>query len=916
MKKLYNLVVLALLLLTAGGVSAQKGHVTLITDKNASVRSTFGAERLKSALESNGYNVSTLSGKYSPGKEGTTIVIGEKNEPVVVAAAKKQGLGFDKIVRKEGFAVKSKDNVIIVGGDDASGALYGCIELVDSLKINGKLPARINITDQPEMVLRGSCVGVQKMVYLPGRGVYEYPYTPQDFPWFYDKEMWVKYLDMLVDNRMNSLYIWNGHPFASLVKLKDYPFAVEVDDETFKKNEEIYSFLTNEANKRGIFVIQMFYNIILSKPFAEHYELKTQDRSRPITPLISDYTRKSIAAFVEKYPNVGLLVCLGEAMDTYEDDVEFFTKTIIPGVQDGLKALGRTDEPPILLRAHDTDCKMVMDQALKIYKNLYTMHKYNGESLTTYQPRGPWGKIHTDLSSLGSIHIENVHILANLEPFRWGSPEFVQKAIKAMHSEHGANGLHLYPQASYWDWPYSADKLPGGKRLLEMDRDWIWYQAWARYAWKADRDRKAEVGYWSGKLAEMYGCNDRHAEQIMNAYDQMGEISPKLLRKFGITEGNRQTMLLGMFMSQLVNPAKWKVYDGFHSSCGPIGERLQEYMKKEFSNEAHVGEVPPQLIAEAVEHGRRAVEEIEKAAPYVTKNKEEFERLRNDAHCYYAYAQYFAEKVKAAMLVLGYSYTKNIADLEKAADLMENSLVYWRELVDLTEDTYLYANSMQTQQRRIPVGGNDGKNKTWAELLPQYESELATFRKNIDFLKKSDTQKTTAIVPFTPVQVQFTNSNLKMVPVKAGEKLFDNMPMTIGQTDAALNGLQAVQMNSEAQRRSGTELTFTCDKPVQVLVGYFAPDKNDYLRAPVLETDAMANEYGQAETKITNAMEIKGMPTVNIHSYSFPAGQNTLKLGRGIVSVLGIIDGNTQIAQRDAGIASDSQNENVDWLFY
>ena len=58
--------------------------------------------------------------------------------------------------------------------------------------------------------------------------------------------------------------------------------------------------------------------------------------------------------------------------------------------------------------------------------------------MTTYEPRGPWSKIHTDLSSLGSIHISNVHILANLEPFRWGSPDFVQKAVTAMHNVHGA----------------------------------------------------------------------------------------------------------------------------------------------------------------------------------------------------------------------------------------------------------------------------------------------------------------------------------------------------------------------------------------------------------------------------------------------------------------------------------------------
>ena len=71
------------------------------------------------------------------------------------------------------------------------------------------------------------------------------------------------------------------------------------------------------------------------------------------------------------------MVCLGEAMEGVgKDDMEWFTKTIIPGVKDGLKALGKTDlsagaeEPPIVLRAHDTDAPSVMEAALpsiKIY---------------------------------------------------------------------------------------------------------------------------------------------------------------------------------------------------------------------------------------------------------------------------------------------------------------------------------------------------------------------------------------------------------------------------------------------------------------------------------------------------------------------------------------------------------------------
>src|SRR5690606_11893815 len=226
---------------------------------------------------------------YKTGILSDTTLVAAKVDTIEI-----QNAG-DASLRKEGFRIAATKNGLQVEGADPSGALYGALEIADRVRESGEVDFTLDFSDAPEMVLRGSCIGVQKPTYLPGRTVYEYPYTPETFPWFYDKDLWIKYLDNMVENRMNSLYLWNGHPFASLVKLKDYPFAVEVDEETFKKNEEIFRFLTEEANKRGIWVIQMFYNIIVSKPFAEHYDIKTQDRQRPITPLIADYTRKSIA---------------------------------------------------------------------------------------------------------------------------------------------------------------------------------------------------------------------------------------------------------------------------------------------------------------------------------------------------------------------------------------------------------------------------------------------------------------------------------------------------------------------------------------------------------------------------------------------------------------------------------------------
>ena len=872
-----RLAFIGLLVCMALTVVAQK--VSVVTGKKATAREQYAKEYLQKKLTAMGYTIVKNKGDYQ-----------------IALSCKNYG-------KAEGYQISRNRQKISVIGNDPSGVIYGCVELAERIRQDKGL----FVDESPQMVMRGTCIGLQKTVYLPGHAVYEYPYTPENFPWFYDKEEWIKYLDMMVENKMNSLYLWNGHPFASLVKLKDYPFALEVDEETFKKNEEIFSFLTHEADRRGIWVIQMFYNIILSKPFADHYGLKTQDRHRPITPLIADYTRKSIAAFIEKYPNVGLLVCLGEAMATIDDDVTWMKETIIPGIKDGLKASGRTDIPPVVLRSHDTDGPLVLKESLPLYPNIYTMSKYTGESLTTYEPGGPWGETHRQLAAAAPVHIDNVHILANLEPWRWSSPAFIQKTVQAMHRVHHSKGLHLYPQASYWDWPYTADKLPNGERLKQLDRDWMWYQAWGRYAWNEQRDN--DKTYWKRELAEYYGIDTIAAGHLLNAYDEAGEIAPKLLRRFGITEGNRQTLLLGMTMGELVNPYKYTIYPGFYESCGPQGEKLIEYIEKEYKGQPHVGELPFDIVDQCVNHGDRALIEIGAIATKPTRHADEFERVWNDFLCYASFAKAFQLKVRAAAEVLRYKWTQDISHLETAEKWLEQSLSIWYDLSRMTDQWYLYANSMQTAQRRIPVGGDGGKMKTWSELAKVYQEELDAFKENIEKLKHPIAQTDVIINPLKPADVKYSSTT---VTLKKGAILFEKRPDTpIDSLAPELVGLQALVLNRDSTRIVGTTIEFECDKPVKVLVGLFKDDDPKWAKAPKLEIDATGNEYGQAEPVLSNAISIVQMPKVNIHTYSLPAGQHTLRLPKGILIVAGFTSDN--IKPRDCGLNGPSSE--VDWLF-
>ncbi len=713
----------AMILLTLSPAMTVTGaeRIAIVVDTEASPRARFGTERLNQTLIQTGYETSIVP----PAEQ-------DVDDRKVILRITKDPTGQGRH-SSEGYSLRrEKQNVYSITGFGDSGVLYGCLELARRVAEIGALPTELDVAESPAFKLRGPCIGMQLTSLLPGRDTYEYPYTPENFPFFYDEDHWITFLDKLVEQRLNTLYLWNGHPFASLVKLQDYPYALEVSEEVYQRNVEMYRRLTQEADKRGIWVIQMFYNIFVSKPFAEHHGIKTQHRIP--TALVSDYNRKSITRFMEMYPNVGLLVCLGEALVGQENQETWMNETVIPGVKDAMKKLGQTKEPPIVVRAHSVaDVKHMVESALKHYTNLYTMAKYNGESLTTYEPRGQWQQVHLDMSRLGSTHVVNVHLLSNLEPFRYGATEFIRKSVLACRDRLGAQGLHLYPLA-YWDWPNTPDNLHPYMRQYE--RDWIWFEAWARYLWQPDRKPGVDHSYWVKRLTQRYG-NERAAALILSAYNNAGQCAPMLLRRLGITEGNRQTFSLGMFLDQLVNPGPYKPFSGLWEWQAPPGERLAEYARKQWNGQPHTGETPVTVIEAASRSAAQAVLAIERAAPHITRNPDEFERLRNDIHCIQLISRNYEEKVRAAILVLRNTYSRDPEDMEQAAIHLQKSLKIYRTLVQRTATSYRYANTLQTGHRRIPIRGwkdNEPAYYHWQQMLPLYEQELTEFKERLSKL--------------------------------------------------------------------------------------------------------------------------------------------------------------------------------------
>lgn len=860
----------------------------IVTSATPTPREQFAAARLRTAIA------------HLPGTE--QILLAQRNDPILKPYDKKIPDFWPDA--KEAFLLRRIDNTIIVTGYDASGTLYGALELASRITATHALPTKLDYEDHPQLKLRGYALGMQKPEITYEGAEYDYLYTPKDFPFFYDKAYWTHYLDYLVDNRINTLYLWSGHPFTSLLKLPKYPEAQELPTAQLEQNIAMFHWLTTEADKRGIWILQGFYNIHLSHAFARAHNVPFH-LSAP-TPLSSDYTRYCISEFIREYPSVGIFMTLGEAMGPHYGP-EWATKTIVPGVKDGLAELEKQaghpiPEPPIVIRAHATDIEDVMPAVKPLYSNFDTMWKWNGESLTWTNIRGPVRDRFEKLVAGSDTTIVNIHLLSNLEPFRWGDPDFVRQTILNFQ-RIGIGGLHLYP-LRYWDWPVSADNTT--PLLDQTDRDWIWYDSWARYAWNPNRDPDKERTYWISRFAERFGT-PAAAEYLLNAYELAGICAPKLLPRIGITEGNRQVLSLGMTMPQLIDAARFNPAETLWTGDAPPGERLTDYVANEFNHQPHKGETPIGVAAEVAESAAKAVVEAEAAAPGITKNEEEYKRIVNDTRAIAALMAYYNAKTRAADLVMLFGYDHDTAHLTAARKLLADSVADFQHLTELTDKTYRNAAGMQTSQRQIPVRGGPTTNH-WRDLLPVYQKELATFDSRLKTLNNSGavaTQTTRTQLP----QVAFTLApgGGETFTVAPEAKLYSDAPTPIATVAPELNGLTGIRVST----KQSTPIRFTLDKPAQILVGFFKSDSR--------KTTNVSPATEQWNLLLPNAVTPAGKNALPISVWArpLPAGRNDLDLGVGAYVVLGFIPEDTHVTPHIIFSTTTNSNQppNLDWLF-
>jgi len=224
-------------------------------------------------------------------------------------------------------ATQGGRTTIAVLGADASGALYGGLDLAEAIRARG-LDALADSDHAPRIERRGLKFNVPLDVRTPSYSDNN-DAAQNNIAEVWSLDFWREFLDEMARDRYNVLSLWNLHPFPSLVKVPEYPDVALDDvkrsrlpmDETFSlsgsdmvrpamlANLETIKKMTiadkiafwrtvmQYAHERGIEVYWFTWNIFTFGAEGKYGITPAQDNPKTI-----DYIRASVRELVLTYP--------------------------------------------------------------------------------------------------------------------------------------------------------------------------------------------------------------------------------------------------------------------------------------------------------------------------------------------------------------------------------------------------------------------------------------------------------------------------------------------------------------------------------------------------------------------------------------------------------------------------------------
>ena len=682
MKKLHIVLIAILTLSACNQVKNEElKPINLVYDTH-SVQQDFGVMRLSQSLKAAGYSPVLADQTEATGNDEIRVTI----------------LSSEEGIQNEGFSLSHGDSGIEIGAVDESGAMYGLLELADMIDIHGldKVPEK---TVNARFPFRAIKFNIPWGSYRRNESLQMHKETVRDL------EYWESFLDMMAENRFNSLTLWSLHPFSYMIRPTNFPLACEFDDAELKEWQDFWRSLFQMAKDRGIETYLVNWNIFVSEGFIENYapnansNLGTHFQDSNNDPVIERYTKECVTQVIDEYPNLtGLGISLGEGMHDMDavQREEWIMRTFVAGMAEARRKIkfihrvpftAKANDPGSTDRATETMTREAIE-SLEVIKPVWVEIKFNWSHAHStpdlVQVHGGsisdayWNPLPTNYAVTWMIRNEDFFIL------RWGEPDFIREHI-AQNGQSYVGGYFVGSECYIPAKEYTH--VPGHDHInwtYTWERQWLYYKQWGRLLYDPetsddvfaiDFDNRYGKGVGS-KMVEAYKLASRmplrFASYVFNTWDFTMYAEGMLVAAYYKESGYNDEESPFLSLEELMD---FNVLDPDYLS-------IREFVESVESGSVEDAMVTPLELADELQQSAEKALSIVKEIPAENPTLE-CELLDVQAWC--CYGLYFAEKLRAAVALETFRITGDPGKKEEAVALINGAKTHYQQLVDITK---------------------------------------------------------------------------------------------------------------------------------------------------------------------------------------------------------------------------------------
>ena len=686
----------------------------------------------------------------------------------------------------------NKKPVWVISGFDDRGLMYGLLDVAKriSWSTDGKSPMSEvkEITEKPDVSERAISIYTMNRAYWESR--------------FYDEAYWVRYLDMLAQNRFNTLAVIFGYENGGFLA-PAYPYFFNVEEfpdvrmvgitpQEQKRNLEALNHLIKMCHDRGIsFTVGIWDHIYRGGVQGGGIPGTKEAPSQPVHGLVwgvtgdnlTSYNKTALAKFVKFVPDLDAIQfrmhnesgLKHDEQDIFWLDVFRMIKKTSPNLRLDLRAKELPES--VIQSALDVGVnfrittKFWMEQMGMPYHPTRTNPEKSPirHSYATMLRYPQQYKMHWRLWNGGTSRI-----------LLWGDPEYARRFAESTHLYDGDGYEVNEPLATKMEaQPHDAqtfDLLNSQYRYYdyEFERYWHFFQVFGRIGYNPE----TSPDVWKKEFEFRFG--KKSAPFVEKALQQASWILPRIITSsypyslFPMTRGWAEKQRLGDL------PAYSKAELSDMQQFASFDEEAQLLIEG-----GETARILPSTNSQWFEQTsadiNKLISEAEKAVGN-NRNKE-FNSTITDLKILSNLALYHSRRIPAAVSYRLFERTQAVSALEDAIAYERNAIEAWRQLVAAAGDVY-------TNNLMMGV--------CIADLCGHWKDELVSLEKGLASLEqKRRSFKAEGVVKTAPNYKLVSNANydkLFQVTHQAVTGVSVGKPLTISVKVSAPAGVKWVRL--------------------------------------------------------------------------------------------------------------------------